>query len=141
MNKEGKKTNTLESILSIDVINKDDYAKQEEGIGDMFKAAKHVAGKAAGAVADKAKAAGKAAASAASGAAAELMDVYRNSQLTSYMKKLSGELQAMEQKWNPKFEKLRAYVEKDAEMVAAFDAFDAAFDKMQQVIAARTQGK
>ena len=33
MNKEGKKTNTLESILSIDVINKDDYAKQEEGIG------------------------------------------------------------------------------------------------------------
>ena len=30
MNKEGKKTNTLESTLSIDVVNKGDYAKQEE---------------------------------------------------------------------------------------------------------------
>lgn len=138
---KGKKVNTLESILSIDVVNKGDYAKQEEGIGDVFKAAKHVAGKAAGAVADKAKAAGKAAASAASGAAAEFMDVYRNSQLTSYMKKVAQELKDMEQKWEPKFQKLRAYIDKDAEVQAAFDAFNAAHEKVQAVIAARTQGK
>lgn len=134
------KTKTLESILSIDVVNKNDYAKQE-GIGDAWNAAKQVAGKAIGKAVDKAADTIGNVADKAKAAGAEFMDVYRNSQLTTYMKKLSGELQSMEQKWNPKFTKLRAYVEKDPEMVAAFDAFDAAFDKIQAVIAARTQGK
>lgn len=112
-----EKKNTLESILSIPAINKADY--QEEGIGDAWNAVKSVASK----------------------AGTHFSNAYNNSKVTNYLKGIQDGLTKMFDKYGPKLDKVHPYLEQDQEAIAAIDNFHEAWNKLDAVIANRTQGK